>query len=1101
MKKQLDWLFGKSKQSGIFEGGSGSFYNGGKIFIEKRFLDCWAMRNLVLRRLAIYFVVLVLSALSLNGLILIRVLHLHAKALTVQQNRQESLELAYGIQQETAALSRMVRAYTTSANVKYLHYYYDINDIRQGKNASPEEYDTTYWAKVMAGERQHVMPKDRPGVSLLERMAEHGFRQEEFVAIDEVLRYSNLLYEQDQVAFAATQGLYDPGRAVFDDEGKPQRQFAQKFVFSDDYLKLESLLIQEVQNFVNLTDERTRDEVRKVSIHLRHSIFAALAILACTVATVLLAMGVIGKMVLAPMKHLMNGALELGKGEYGWRADTGQGVYELRALGGTLNNMADNIEEDIRKREQIQNALEVANIKAEESAKAKSLFLANMSHEIRTPMNAIIGMTYLALNTDLDERQRDYICKIKDAAQSLLGIINDILDFSKIEAGKMLFDHVAFRLEDVVGNTLTMLRQRAVEKGLELLLDIKSPQLLGDSGTYLGDPLRLGQVLTNLLANAVKFTNQGYAKISIEERRRQEQECELVFCVEDTGIGMTPEQLGQLFQEFTQVDGTTTRKQGGTGLGLSISKRIVTQMGGQLTVTSQYRQGSQFICTLPLQVPAGSETSRLDLSSKGFRALIVDDHEPARTVLRSLLAHFGVISVEVDSGEAALRVLSQPEVSFDILFIDWVMPGMGGEELIVAVRELLVHKLPLLVVVSAYDLERIHVLCRQQKICRFLPKPVLPMELRKMFWEVLHPRVSDEKAELISGIKELEGMRVLLVEDNLVNQQVSAELLAYNGVEVDLANNGQEALAMISEHPDDYYHAVLMDIQMPVMDGYEATRILRSQSRYVTLPIIAMTAHVMVEEQQHCKEIGMNAHVAKPIEPPLLIRALAVHYPWPFPDASVEGPIIRHAEADASCGASEAFPPGAIPGVDFTVGLTLCGHKPRLYCKILKGFAVNYQHFATYLEQLRSEEDWEGIFHLVHTFKGLAGTIGAQELQELSAQVEQGIKEYNPGLDGLIIELTDRLSNILEAINRYFTVAIQVPAGTVNPSRDTPEVTLVLAQLHHLLKESDSAAQDVWRAHEAALKNRLPPENVDAFAQAIANFQFQNALALLPQEN
>jgi len=1059
------------------------------------------MRNLVLRHLAIYFVVLVLSALLLNGLILIRVLHLHANALAVQQNRQESLRITGDIQQETSALSRMVRAYTTSAMVKYLHYYYDIIDIRHGKKAPPEGYDTTYWAKVMAGDLQHVMPKDRPGVSFLERMAEHGFSQEEFASIEEVLRYSTLLYEQDQVAFAATQGLYDPDRAIFVDDGKPQRQFANQFVYSDDYLKLESKLIQEVQNFANLTDERTKAAVQAVSSQLRHSIFAALAILACTVAMVLLAMNIIRKMVLAPMKNLIEGALELGKAEYSWRADTGQGVYELQTLGSTLNGMANNIEEDIRQREQIQSALEVANVKAEESAKAKSLFLANMSHEIRTPMNAIIGMTYLALNTDLDERQRDYIGKIKDAAQSLLGIINDILDFSKIEAGKMVFDHVAFRLEDLVANTLTMLRQRAVEKGLELLLDIKSPRLLGDSGTYLGDPLRLGQVLTNLLTNAVKFTNQGYVKISIEERRRQGQDCELMFSVEDTGIGMTPEQIGQLFQEFSQVDGTTTRKQGGTGLGLSISKRIVTQMGGQLTVTSQHHQGSQFICVLPLQVPAHSETPRLDLSSKGFRALIVDDHEPARTVLRSLLAHFGVVSVEVDSGEAALRILRQPEVSFDILFIDWVMPGMGGEELIVAVRDLLAHKLPLLVVVSAYDLERIHVLCRQQKICRFLPKPVLPMELRKLFWEVLHPAVLDEKAAHLSGTEELEGMRVLLVEDNLVNQQVSAELLAYNGVVVDLANNGQEALTIISEHPDDYYHAVLMDIQMPVMDGYEATRILRSQSRYATLPIIAMTAHVMVEEQQRCKEVGMNTHIAKPIEPPLLIRALAAHYPRPFMKANTEETAAGHAETDALCGASGALRPGAIPGVDFTVGLTLCGNKLGLYRKILKGFAVNYQHFSTSLEQLRFEEDWDGVFHLVHTLKGLAGTIGAKGLQELSVQVEQGIRERSPQLDALVIELTDKLSGTLEGIKGYFSEEIQSPAGSDLAPCASPEVTMLLAQLRHLLIESDSAAQDLWRNHEATLKKWLPPASVDTIAQAIANFQFQDALAQLPQEN
>ncbi|MBV5319021.1 MAG: response regulator [Desulfobulbaceae bacterium] len=1062
------------------------------------------MRSLVLHHFAIYFVILVLSALSFNGLILFHVLHLHANTLAAQQNRQESLQVTHDIQQETAALSRMVRAYTTSANTKYLNYYYDIIDIRQGKKASPEAYDATYWAKVMAGELPHVMPKDSPGVSLLERMEKHGFSQEEFAAIDEVLRYSILLYEQDQIAFAATQGLYDPDRGIFIDDGKPQLQFANQFVYSANYLKLESKLSQEVRNFVSLTDERTSDAVQDVSIQLRRSIFAAVVILGITVAIVLIAMNVIRKMVLAPLKSLMNGVLELGRGDYSQRTDTGRGVHELQALGQTFNGMADNIQEDIQQREQIQKALEVATVKAEESTKAKSLFLANMSHEIRTPMNAIIGMTYLALKTDLDERQRDYIGKIKVAAQSLLGIINDILDFSKIEAGKLQFDHIAFRLEDVVSNTLTLLRQRTVEKGLELLLDIKNPQLLGDAGTYLGDPLRLGQVLTNLLTNAVKFTNQGYVKISVEECSRQEKNCELRFCIEDTGIGMTPAQMSQLFQEFSQVDGTTTRKQGGTGLGLSISKRLVAQMGGTLTVTSQHHQGSQFTCALTLQAPAQIEGALLDVVPQGLKALIVDDHEPARTVLHSLLGHFGVASVEVDSGEAALRLLAETEVSFDIIFIDWVMPGMGGEELIAAIRKLLVQKSPLLVVVSAYDLERIHVLCGQQKICRFLPKPVLPTELRKLFWEVLHPHAVDEKSALLPGTKELEGMRVLLAEDNLVNQQVSSELLAYSGVEVELANNGQEAIAMISEHPDDYYHAVLMDIQMPVMDGYEATRILRSQSRYAALPIIAMTAHVMVEEQQRCLAAGMQTHIAKPIEPVILLRVLAEHYPRSL---SIDNALRQTAGPENALplgGVSQQLLPGAILGVDFTVGLNLCGHKPALYRQILKGFVKEYEHFSSTLQQLLHEEKWSEIFNLVHTFKGLAGTIGAQGLYQLSVQVEQGAKAHTQHLDLLVMELTENLSCIIEAINTYFAEEEELyvePVSLPDTTDTTPDATLLLAQLRHLLQESDSAAQDLWRNHEATLKTKLPTATADGLSQAIANFQFQDALAQLPQEN
>jgi len=1057
------------------------------------------MRSLVLHHFATYFVVLVLSALAFNGLIMLDVLRLHAKTLAAQQTRQDSLQVTQDIEQETSALSKMVRAYTTSANTKYLTYYYDIIDIRQGVKASPEGYDTTYWAKVMAGERKHLMAKDRAGVSLLKRMETHGFSPEEFDSVDEVLRYSNLLYQQDQIAFAATQGLYDPEQGIFVDDGKPQLQFANEFVYSDHYLQMESRLIQEVRGFAQLTDERTRAAVRAVSIQLRRSIFAAMVSLAITVAIVLVAMVVIRRMVLAPMKSLMDSALQLGKGDYSKRADTGGGVHELQALGQTFNGMAQNIQEDIQHRQQIQSALEVATLRAEESTKAKSLFLANMSHEIRTPMNAIIGMTYLALNTNLDERQQDYIGKIKEAAQSLLGIINDILDFSKIEAGKLHLDHIAFRLEDVVSNTLTLLRQRTVEKGLELLLDIKNPQLLDDSGTFLGDPLRLGQVLTNLLTNAVKFTNHGYVRISIEEQPHQGNRSELQFCVEDTGIGMTPAQMTQLFQEFSQVDGTTTRKQGGTGLGLSISKRLVTGMGGEMIVTSQLHKGSQFSCVIPFDKPDRIEAAPFEVPRHGLRVLIVDDCEPARTVLRSLLGHFRVESVEVDSGEAALDLLSRSAEFFDFVFIDWVMPGMGGEELILAIRRLALHPQPELVVVSAYDLEQIHLLCGQQQLCRFLPKPVLPTELRKLFGQIaLSPRL-DENTPVWAGFGDLEGMRVLLAEDNPFNQQVATELLALKGVAVELANNGQEAVAIISAHPERYYQAVLMDIQMPVMDGYEATRILRSQSQYASLPIIAMTAHVMAEEQQRCLAVGMNGHLAKPVDPAILFRTLARYYPRSGQvGQAVQPPAAAPRPLPAK---KQDLMPSTIPGIDWTVGLRFCGNQPERYCTILKGFASDYDQVASTLQQLLDQAEWNEIFEILHAFKGLAGMIGAQGLQALSGQAEQEAKAHSPRLAMTIMELNDQLSALIKAIDSFFAVEEGLPAESMPPAGPGRDATLLFAQLRQLLSESDSAAQDFWRDHETALKERLPVAAADALARSIATFQFQGALAQLPRED
>jgi signal transduction histidine kinase/CheY-like chemotaxis protein len=514
-----------------------------------------------------------------------------------------------------------------------------------------------------------------------------------------------------------------------------------------------------------------------------------------------------------------------------------------------------------------------------EASKTKTMFLANMSHEIRTPMNAIIGMAYLALKTDLDERQHDYVSKIHTAGQSLLGIINDILDFSKVEAGKLHLEQADFSLQDVMSNALVMVRQRAGEKGVELLLDVKDARLVGEYTHFSGDSLRLTQVLTNLLSNAVKFTEQGYVRASVtivsQDNEKQPIGLTLQFAIEDTGIGMSQAQMANLFQEFNQADNSTTRRFGGTGLGLTISLKLVELMGGKIEVESEEGRGSCFSFNVNLQLAKPFENDSLPVSFDGskLRALVVDDQLAARQVMTEMLGLYGLQVEAVDSGVKALAVLSARAQEFDYCFIDWVMPEMGGDQLLREIQAKSITK-PELIVVSAFDSDQLHEKALKLGVVRILMKPLMPKDVEDILTK--KTLVKDKKQQDY-GV-DIEGMRILLVEDNMVNQLLARKLLEARKVVVTLADNGQKALSILDEKGAQSFDLVLMDLQMPVMDGYTATAEIRAQSRYDNLPIVAMTAHAMIEEQQRCQKLGMVGHITKPISPAILYQTLADFY-------------------------------------------------------------------------------------------------------------------------------------------------------------------------------------------------------------------------------
>ena len=840
-----------------------------------------------LRRVSSTFFALVIAGLCANALLLWFIHTGYAKVVAAQEQRQSSLEIANQLHQETEQLGQLVRAYTVTGESRYLLYYYDILAVRNGEKPPPRLASTrTYWDDVIAGRLQHSTPTQGPMHPLAQRMKAQGLSNDELQDVQGVLDTTAKMNAIEQIAFAATQGLYKPETQEFVSDGAPRLDFASRLVHGKQYNLLKADLSLAVDRLINKVDQRTTAEVEAARERLRDSIFASALFTLIVAALVGYALLVIRRQVLKPIQDLVGVARVLASGRYSARNGEGAGVEEIRGLGLTLDGMAQAIEDDIRHRAGVQVELEAARKQAELATQTKSMFLANMSHEIRTPMNAMIGMAYLALRTELTPRQRDYVTKVYNAAKSLLGIINDILDFSKVEAGKLELEQVRFRIEDVAGNSLSLLRQRAHEKNIELLLDIAEPSLLGTHSALTGDAMRLGQVITNLLSNAVKFTHDGHVTLSIGMRERHDDIITLDFSVHDTGIGMSPEQVARLFQEFTQADGSTTRKYGGTGLGLTISKRIVELMGGHIHVKSTEGSGTVFSFQIPFQLatPPAPPSSPLPHAA-AMRVLVVDDQLDARKSLVDMLLALQVGVADggcvqsADDGDTALELVERAEHdgrAYDLLLIDWMMPRLDGAGVLRALALREGKRRPLPVIVSAYDSEAMHQSATQLGAYHLLPKPVLPESVRNLFnWLDGHAAPDTGAASDTIDASYLHGMRVLLAEDNQINQQLVVELLEQVDVVIDIASNGFEALEKIEAMPADHYDVVLMDLQMPLLDGYEAARRIRMNPRTFNLPIVAVSAHALLEERERCRILGMNGHVSKPIDPELLYATLA----------------------------------------------------------------------------------------------------------------------------------------------------------------------------------------------------------------------------------
>lgn len=772
----------------------------------------------------------------------------------------------------------------------------------------------------------------------------------------------------------------------------------------------------------------------------------------------------------------------------------------LRGMGGELGVFSQAFDEMALALEQRTADLTRAKKEADQANMVKSEFLANMSHEIRTPMNAIIGMAYMAMKTNLDSRQRNYVSKIYSSANALLSILNDILDFSKLEAGSVSIDKVAFSIDDILNNISTMSAQTAEDKQLEMLFYVAPnvPQ------TLQGDPLRLNQILTNLVSNAIKFTEKGEIMVScirIADKRDEQNRVCLQFVVQDTGIGISEEHLKRLFTPFTQADGSITRRYGGTGLGLVITRSLVDLMGGEIRLESTLGEGTK----ITFHVFMGEATSRSEYHTLpqllGMKVLLVDDNETARNVIGSMLSGFSFQVSTSSSAKEAFQMLAaadEDDTPFSLVLLDWRMPEIDGIKAAGYIsHDMKLTHMPRLVLITAFGRNEQHLAMAENGIATLIHKPVNPSQLLDAILNVMDAGTHEEKPQPLpaptgSGQPYLKGAKVLLVEDNLLNQELATELLQDAGVEVTLAENGQIALDILFASKQQF-DAVLMDLQMAVMDGYEATRQIRQRPEFDQLPIIAMTAHAMVAEREACFKIGMNDHISKPIEVDSMYSTLGRWIKLEPP--AEEDP--RDVSYDSSL--ESAF----IPGLDIKKALRRLGGNERLLLMSMRQFCQMHSKDVELMLAALLDGRLTDANRYAHTLKGLAATIGADALSENFAYLENALGKDSPGYADLkekIDEAADHLAIIVENITNLLDKLEEQPQTTEQPDssvRLDEKVLLTLQKLQSLMEDDDASARSYLADRISILEGVLPAAVLRQFENQINSFEFEEALSTL----
>ena len=788
--------------------------------------------------------------------------------------------------------------------------------------------------------------------------------------------------------------------------------------------------------------------------------------------------------------------------------------YQIRAgRRQTMSLLLSTYEHAVRKNRELlkiqavnreKDALLIKTIK--DGSRAKSDFIANLSHEVRTPMNAIIGLANLGLRSNPEAKVRDYLEKIDKSSQSLMGCLNDILDFSKIEAGKLELYPEQFNPHDLFNNLSDMFADQAANKALELIFSIPSDYFEG----LFGDAKRLQQIFVNLLRNAIKFTEQGSIVVKAHPNKIKTGLVELEFSVQDTGIGIHAEQIKKLFVPFAQADPAIAIKYGGTGLGLNICNQLVNMMGGRIWVESTLGQGSLFHFTVKLQCKVATCVNMVVPSHlQNIRILVVDDHAMTRDIMRGMLDSFNFAVKDVDSGEAALESILETrsrEKTFDLVLMDWRMPGMDGIETVAAIRSKLArslseHIMPKVILVTAFGKSTVKKYAQISGVDLLLHKPVTREQLFNAILGVFgsHAPQQDQSRDICFEesvtAEKVSGARVLLAEDNSINQQVAKELLERVGVLVKIAENGEEALHMMEEGSFDL---VLMDLQMPEMDGYEATIQIRNNPRLAHVPIVAMTAHVLESAREKSFDVGMNDHITKPIHIHQLYSTLIR---WINPEG-IDSRFGRVMPAQFPAFQDDYVLPPVLEGIDLNVVAQRFGQQHAHFKKMLLGLG-HYSTFADDIRQALRWQDWLSVENMVHIMKGVAGNLCATSLYQVSSAMEKALAEgWGEQHDALLEQFDEALYRVLKSVRlleREQKKSELQKEESTGGARGTSDMAALLKKFSDHLQARDTDAELSLSALKHVLGENSYQEELQQIEARVFQFDYPGALTYLKE--